>query len=220
MGIFRRKKNTSQPAHEPSAGVELSATQVAYLAHEQGDFKKAILWYEKAANEGDAEAMSNLGTLLIQQERPDEAREWFQRAADAGVTAAMLNLGLLYSMQDDLKSAKVWWNKARSAGDPGADDFLHRLPQRANQLAQMGQLARDGGDTEKARALWKSAAGADDTDAIRSLGVLAYEAGDYPEAMDYWARAISLGDKDAKKLHALLADGMEKGYTDILKGSD
>ena len=52
------------------------------------DYVKAREWYEKAADKGDAGAMSNLGALYdngrgVAQDYA-KAREWYEKAADKG----------------------------------------------------------------------------------------------------------------------------------------
>ena len=63
------------------------------------DYAKAREWYEKAADKGDADAMSNLGLLYgngqgVAQDYA-KAREWYEKAADKGDASAMFSLGLL-----------------------------------------------------------------------------------------------------------------------------
>ena len=64
------------------------------------DYAKAREWYEKAAENGDAVAMSNLGLLYAngQGVAQDyvEARKWYEKAAENGDAGAMTNLGALY----------------------------------------------------------------------------------------------------------------------------
>ena len=63
------------------------------------DYKKAILWYEKAANQGDVAAQSNLGNMYANGEgvRQDKKRgkEWFGKACDNGFQMACDNYKIL-----------------------------------------------------------------------------------------------------------------------------
>ena len=56
------------------------------------DYAKAREWFEKAAAEGDADAMNNLGILYHNgQGVPQDdakAREWYERAAAKGDASA------------------------------------------------------------------------------------------------------------------------------------
>ena len=63
------------------------------------DYKKAILWYEKAANQGDVAAQSNLGNMYANGEgvRQDKKRgkEWFGKACDNGFQMVCDNYKIL-----------------------------------------------------------------------------------------------------------------------------
>ncbi|MCD8367240.1 MAG: sel1 repeat family protein, partial [Clostridiales bacterium] len=56
------------------------------------DKAKAVYWYEKAAQQGDAKAQYNLGVCYYNGEgvtrNRTKAKEWFQKAADQGVEQA------------------------------------------------------------------------------------------------------------------------------------
>jgi uncharacterized protein len=63
------------------------------------DCGKAYKWFQKAAEEGNTDAMIGLGRLhqqglgVAQDHR--KALQWFQKAADAGNTDAMITLSAL-----------------------------------------------------------------------------------------------------------------------------
>jgi len=64
------------------------------------DDAKAIKWYLKAAEQGNADAQNNLG-LMYQT----EAIKWYLKAAEQGNTGAQFNLGLMYDVPlDDSKA--------------------------------------------------------------------------------------------------------------------
>jgi TPR repeat protein len=56
------------------------------------NYKKAIEWYEKAAEQGDAKAQYNLGVLYRQGQGVDKsdssAMRWFTKAAAQGLETA------------------------------------------------------------------------------------------------------------------------------------
>ena len=58
--------------------------------------KKAIEWYEKAAEQGDAEAQYNLGNMYYHGHGVDvnhkKAVEWFKKAAEQGHRRAQIVL--------------------------------------------------------------------------------------------------------------------------------
>jgi len=88
------------------------------------DSKLAVLWFEKAAQQGLAPAQYRLGTLyekgLGVERNAAIARDWYQRAADAGNVRAMHNLAVMLAEGGDGKSdyatAAVWFRKAADLG--------------------------------------------------------------------------------------------------------
>ena len=60
------------------------------------DYKEAVKWWRKAAEQGDAEAQSNLGEMYYKGEGVPqdykEAIKWFRKAAEQGHTWAQYNL--------------------------------------------------------------------------------------------------------------------------------
>ncbi len=55
-----------------------------------------MTWYRKAADQGNADAQNNIGTLYRNgqgvKQNNAEAKVWFQKAADQGLQVAMDNL--------------------------------------------------------------------------------------------------------------------------------
>ena len=66
------------------------------------DYKAARHWFEKAAGQGNADAQSNLGIMLMMGQGGDvdhkAARHWFEKAAEQGNASAQYNLGLMLKM--------------------------------------------------------------------------------------------------------------------------
>ncbi|MDB4188011.1 sel1 repeat family protein [bacterium] len=59
------------------------------------DIKQAILWYKKAASQGDGPAMFNLGNLYWNSVGDRAiARRWWKKAVRAGIHDAQTNLDL------------------------------------------------------------------------------------------------------------------------------
>ena len=108
-------------------------------------WKESLLWYRKAADQGDARAMRALGMAysepsawwvgFMTEKRVDEdfemAAEWFRKAAELGDFAAQRNLGYLYfkgkGVKKDKTEARNWLEKAAAQGDPYATDLLKEL---------------------------------------------------------------------------------------------
>jgi len=92
------------------------------------DFKKAAMWFRRAADKGHAAAQYNLGIMsyLGQGVEQDYARaaEWFNKAGAQDHAAAQYNLGFLYYEgkgvdKDDLQ-AYMWIDRSASLGDEKA----------------------------------------------------------------------------------------------------
>ncbi len=107
--------------------------------HGQGvpeDEKQAIYWWKKAAAQGYAEAMFQLGSAFLfgsQAARfvPDPDREaatWYFQAASAGHAEAQYHLGLLFlagkGVIDNREEATRWLRKAATQGHPEAKKAL------------------------------------------------------------------------------------------------
>ncbi|MEI9902762.1 MAG: hypothetical protein WDN06_01345 [Asticcacaulis sp.] len=75
--------------------------QQAKAAYVANDFSKAAELYQRAADQGDAEAQSrSLGTMYYKGEGipkdPAKAAQLLQKAADQGIAEAQSNLGAMY----------------------------------------------------------------------------------------------------------------------------
>jgi TPR repeat protein len=111
-------------------------------------FKEAVKRYQKAADQGDAEAQMNLGGMYengqgVEQDDKEafkwyqKAFKWYQKAADQGDAEAQMNLGLMYEngegVEQDDKEAVKWYQKAADQGDALAQ---HILDSQSNLNAQ------------------------------------------------------------------------------------
>jgi outer membrane biosynthesis protein TonB len=92
------------------------------------DFKKAAMWFRRAAEKGHAAAQYNLGimTYLGQGVEQDYAgaAEWFKKAGEQDHAAAQYNLGFLYfegkGVPKDSLQAYMWIDRAANLGDDKA----------------------------------------------------------------------------------------------------
>ena len=64
------------------------------------NYKEALRWYRKAAEQGYSVAQFNLGVMyengLGLPQDYIEALKWYRKAADQGIADAQNNLGLMY----------------------------------------------------------------------------------------------------------------------------
>ena len=91
-------------------------------------YEEAVIWYRKAAEQGDPRAQNNLG---ICYERGNgvaadlkAAVRWYRQSAEQGNAIAQGNLGLCYElgkgMTKDWAAAVIWYEKAAEQGYPHA----------------------------------------------------------------------------------------------------
>ncbi len=82
----------------------------------------------KAAEEGDSDAQSQLGTMLAAgegvEQDPEEALSWLTKAAGQGNLTAIFNLGIIYEkgigVSQDNEEAVFWFWQAAEKEDVGA----------------------------------------------------------------------------------------------------
>ena len=151
----RRPKSAPEPtslhldfirASEEEAEARSSAQckQLEAMAAAQAECQKALHEAEeaqrkRATNEGNAEAMFNLGLLYANGQGVTQdyvrACEWYEKAAEKGFPSAMGNLGVLYhngqGVAQDYGKAREWYEKAADKGEPRAKAQLEQLPIRA-----------------------------------------------------------------------------------------
>lgn len=64
------------------------------------NYSEAVKWYQKAAEQGDAEAQNSLGTMcrsgLGTEQDFNEAMNWFRKSAEQGNPEAERNIGGMY----------------------------------------------------------------------------------------------------------------------------
>ncbi len=92
------------------------------------DYKKAINWYTKAAEQGIAEAQHNLGAMYHKGRGVfkdyKKAVNWYTKAAEQGITESQFNLGFMYQkgkgVIKNYKEAFNWYIKAAEHGNTNA----------------------------------------------------------------------------------------------------
>ena len=103
-----------------------------YLA---GDFTNAVECFQKAAEQGLADAQYNLGVCYdngdgVPQSYP-EAVKWYRKAAEQGFAKAQYNLGVCYyngqGVPQSYPEAVKWIKKAAAQGDSDAIGALKQL---------------------------------------------------------------------------------------------
>jgi TPR repeat protein len=91
------------------------------------DYKQAVYWYTKAAEQGATLGQYNLGIMYEKGEGVTQdykqAVYWFTKAAERGEDDAQCELGAMYEkgegVTQDYKQAFYWWSKAAEQGVTG-----------------------------------------------------------------------------------------------------
>lgn len=95
---------------------------------DKSHYNKAKEWYEKAAAEGDIDAMYEVGWLYDRfLDDNNKAKEWYEKAAVLGNDHAMTSLADMYFIRNpmlhtphykpDYNKAKMWYEKAAAQGN-------------------------------------------------------------------------------------------------------
>jgi tetratricopeptide (TPR) repeat protein len=167
------------------------------VLRERGDHEEAEVFYRRAIDAGETDALLNLGNLLREQGDQEEAEVFYRRAIDAGDTKALLNLAILLHERSD-EEAEVFYRRAIDAGD-------------TNAVYNFAIFCEERGDHRQAEVFYRRAIDAGDIDALVNLGNLFRERGDHEQAEVFYQRAIDAGDTNAldnlAALHGEPADG-------------
>ena len=130
--------------------------------------REGAVWYEKAADMGNADAQYNLALLYYNGKLGKKdfrtAFKWFYKCAESGDAGAQFFVGAMYyageGTEQNYQKAVQWYQKAIEQGDAGA-------------MYCLGTMYYDGdgidGDKETGIALIKRAAASGDEDAQKWL---------------------------------------------------
>ena len=98
------------------------------------DYTQAVVWYRKAAEQGNADAQYSLGYCYrngygVSQDN-NQAVYWYRKAAEQGNAYAQYYLGVCYyngyGISQDNNQAKYWWRKAAEQGHVSAKNSLKK----------------------------------------------------------------------------------------------
>jgi hypothetical protein len=163
------------------------------------DYKEALRWSRRAADQGSAFALDNTGWhyfegLGVPQDY-DIAAGYFKAGARAGAHWGMHNLGHCYfsgvGVEQDFRQARLWWQKGAAKGN-GAS---------ALRLAML-YATGDGVPPDAVEALrWcERAVALGETDALVLLGELRFQRGDVDIARQAWQMAAARRSRQAADL--------------------
>ena len=113
------------------------------------DFEQAIGWYQRAADQGHAGALNNLGAMYAHgwgvAQDPEKAVTYYRQAAERGLATAQANLGFCFlhgdGVDQDDAEAVVWLTSAALQGHVAATGQLGTLYRFGRGVPQNGVMA-------------------------------------------------------------------------------
>ena len=97
-----------------------------------GNYKEAVEWYRRAAEQGYDSAQLNLAICYLTGKGVEidykEADKWLRAAAAQGNVQAFFNLGLGCYNNKNYAEAKTWLQKAAAKGHADAAALLQKIP--------------------------------------------------------------------------------------------
>lgn len=119
--------------------------------HRKKDLEKALSWYEKAGNLGDASSMLQAGWLLIDEESPlhdsHRAYLWFLKGAALGFSGTEYELGYCYwqgsGVERDVDKAIILFKRAVDHGSMEACGTLWQIYAREGRTDDKGHVHYD-----------------------------------------------------------------------------
>ena len=202
--------NGKKYAHENET-VELDHTRLMNLGEQylnKGDVERAVSYFKKSAEFGNAKAQRMLGDCYFWGEgiREDkrEAVKWYLLAAGQGDAEAQRILGDCYSwgegIREDKSEAVKWYRLAAEQGDAEAQRILVDCYKRQGDCYFLGEGIRE--DKREAVKWYRLAAEQGDAEAQRILGDCYYFGTgireDKQEAVKWYRLAAEQGNAKAQ----------------------
>lgn len=194
--------NLTNLKSEAERGSAESQTKLGDYYLEKKNYREAISWYLKAANQGDGEAQHSLGLLYASgkgiEKNFQEALKWFVLASDQGHGDATHIAALLYAKGEGLSRPDI--ERARDlallAAEQGSKDAQHDV----GLMYMLGEGVSQS--YLKAIQWWERAAGQGHGAAANNLG-LTYDEGrggapkDPAAAIPWYLKAVEFGNEQA-----------------------
>ena len=211
--------NTANVGGEPAVNDVAEMVKIADDAYKTKDYSKAMKWYLKAADKGNAHAQCQIGNMYNSAKGVtadySTALKWFLKSANQGNTEAQRHIGDLYlagrGVTHNYSTALQWYNKAVANGDVHA-------------LCDIGLMYRCRGKNSEAMKWLLKAAEQGDTNAMYHIGDM-YESGsgvkkDPSVAIQWFLKAAEQGDADSQSRAGLMyyyGSGVPKDYSTAFK---
>lgn len=99
------------------------------------DYKQALNWYQKAADQNDAKSQYNLAIMYLNgygaKKDVSKSVEYYRKSALQGDADSQLQLGIRYlngeGVEKNIQTAKEWFQKAKLSGNQEADIYLEKM---------------------------------------------------------------------------------------------
>ncbi len=138
QGDFARAVRELEPAAEQGDVKAEIILGTIYWTGGKGvtrDDRKALAWFRRAADQGNAEAQDLVGIAYVEgrgvAKNPAEAVAWFRRSAEQGDADGEFSLGFSYfageGVKRDAKTGVAWLEKSAAQDFPPAEEMLGRI---------------------------------------------------------------------------------------------
>lgn len=162
-------------------------TLIAEAYNGLGKENQALEWYKKAANDGSADALVNVGVIYYLKKDYSNAIDAWKKASTLGSGVASYKLARLYSDQNNFDEATKYDKIGASQGEIGSIFFY-------------GFSFQEKGDYKNAKIWYQKGVEKEDTSSMVQLGAISYFIEDDKiGACKLWLRAADLGNTKAKE---------------------
>ena len=207
----------NEAKREARSGALVAAVLDAY---HRGDYETALREWGLLAEQGDADAQSNLGRMYDTGKGVPKdyavAASWYRKAAEQGHAAAQYNLGVMHGkghgVAQDFTAAALWYHKAAGQGVASAQ----------HNLGVMYKMGEGVPQDDAAAALWyRMAAEQGHAAAQANLGFM-YDTGqgvrqDYAKAVEWCQKAAEQGHVVAQTFLGFMYDNGQGVQQDYVK---
>jgi serine/threonine protein kinase len=162
-------------------------TLIAEAYNGLGNEDQALVWYKKAADDGSADALVNVGVIYYTKKDFPNAIQAWKKASALGSGTASYRLARLYSEQKNTEEAANYDKIGASQGEIGSIFFY-------------GFYFQDKKDYKNAKIWYQKGVDRNDPTSMVQLGaILSAIDGDKDGACKLWVKAADLGNTKAKE---------------------
>lgn len=175
---------------------------------------RALVYAKLAASAGNAHGMYDVGLILADQGKSQEAVKWYEKAANLGYGDAFWNLGGLYEKLGRVDSALSWYEEGAKNNNVGSINALgfyygdkkgdhNKAISYFQKSADLGSVLgmsnlgfeyQEINDKVKAKKWYSTASDLGSVDASVNLGYMYEQTADWTNARKYYKRAADKKD--------------------------